>query len=57
MPTGAVLQATEKKYNTTERLVQARARALHRYLPGTESETLAAGLLQEFRLRSRIQVG
>lgn len=50
------LQAAEKRWNATERMVQARARALLRYLPDTESETLAAGLLQEFRLRSRIQV-
>ena len=52
----SVLQAAEKRWNATERMVQARARALLRYLPDTESETLAAGLLQEFRLRSRIQV-
>ena len=36
--------------------MHVRARAFHRYLPGNESEVLAAGLLQESRLRARILV-
>ena len=40
-----------------EQTVHVRARAFHRYLPDNESEVLAAGLLQESRLRARLQVG
>ena len=51
------LQAAEKKWTAVEQTVHVRARAFHRYLPDNESEVLAAGLLQESRLRARLQVG